>query len=156
MSGHGHAHSLPHEEAHADAWHHHEASEGLPQAEHGAETNMLSLALWGAALVVTVGTGADEAIIGSATYVAGDAADGPRTAEVAFTIEEDYQGQGLAGRLLAGLVDIARRHGIQGFKAEVLAHNGAMLAVFKRSGLPMQMRPAAEVVHVSLSLLPQG
>lgn len=54
MSGHGHAHSLPHEEAHADAWHHHEASEGLPQAEHGAETNMLSLALWGAALVVTV------------------------------------------------------------------------------------------------------
>lgn len=107
-----------------------------------------------AALVVTVGTGADEAIIGSATYVAGDAADGPRTAEVAFTIEEDYQGQGLAGRLLAGLVDIARRHGIQGFKAEVLAHNGAMLAVFRRSGLPLRQRQAGEVVHVSLALQP--
>lgn len=54
MSGHGHAHSIPHEHAHADAWHHHETSEGLPQVEHGAETNMLSLALWGTALVVTV------------------------------------------------------------------------------------------------------
>lgn len=109
-----------------------------------------------AALVVTVGTGADEQVIGSATYVAEDAADGARTAEVAFTIEEDFQGQGLAGRLLAALADIARRHGIVRLQAEVLAHNGAMLAVFKRSGLPMQMRPAAEVVHVSLSLLPQG
>lgn len=54
MGSHGHAHSLPVEHAHADAWHHHEAAEGLPQTEHGAETNMLSLALWGGALVVTV------------------------------------------------------------------------------------------------------
>ncbi len=54
MAGHGHAHTLPVEEAHADAWHHHDASEGLPQVENGAETNMLSLAMWGLALVVTV------------------------------------------------------------------------------------------------------
>ena len=48
-------------------------------------------------LVVTTGEGADEIIIGSATYVADTAPDGAREAEVAFTIEEDYQGQGLAG-----------------------------------------------------------
>lgn len=107
-----------------------------------------------AALVVTLGSGADETIIGSATYVADEAADGARTAEVAFTIEEDFQGQGLAGGLLAALADIARGHGIVRFEAEVLAHNGAMLAVFRRSGLPMRLRHAADVVHVSLDLPP--
>ena len=107
-----------------------------------------------AALVVTLGSGADEAIIGSATYVATDAADGAKAAEVAFTIEEDFQGQGLAGRLLAELAGIARSHGIARFDAEVLAHNGAMLAVFRRSGLPMQLRQAGEVVHVALTLEP--
>lgn len=107
-----------------------------------------------AALVVTLGEGADEIIIGSATYVADDAADGARIAEVAFTVEEDFQGQGLAGRLLAELAGIARSHGIARFEAEVLAHNGAMLAVFRRSGLPMQLRQAGEVVHVTLALEP--
>lgn len=107
-----------------------------------------------AALVVTLGRGADETIIGSATYVADEAADGARIAEVAFTIEEDFQRQGLAGRLLAALADIARRHGIVRLQAEVLAHNGAMLAVFRRSGLPMRLRPAGDVVHVSLDLEP--
>jgi hypothetical protein len=54
MAGHGHAHTLPVEEAHADAWHHHESAEGLPQVEHGAETNMVSLTAWAVALVVAV------------------------------------------------------------------------------------------------------
>ncbi len=107
-----------------------------------------------AALVVTLGEGADQAIIGSATYVADEAADGIRTAEVAFTVEEDFQGQGLAGQLLAALADIARRRGIVRFEAEVLAHNAAMLAVFRRSGLPMQVRHAGDVAQVSLSLEP--
>ncbi|HEX5674096.1 MAG TPA: GNAT family N-acetyltransferase [Azonexus sp.] len=106
-----------------------------------------------AALVVTLGVGADAAIIGSATYVADDDADGAKAAEVAFTIEEDFQGQGLAGQLLSALAGIARRHGIKRFDAEVLAHNAAMLAVFRRSGLPVSVRHAGGVVHVSLDLL---
>ena len=73
---------------------------------------------------------------------------------MAFTIEEDFQGQGLAGGLLAALADIARRHGIVRLEAEVLAHNAAMLAVFRRSGLPMRLRHAGDVVHVSLDLAP--
>ncbi len=59
-----------------------------------------------------MGSGADETLIGGASYVALPSADGARAAEVAFTIEEDYQGQGLASKLLALLVDIARQHGI--------------------------------------------
>ena len=105
-----------------------------------------------AALVVTLGQGADETVIGSATYVADTAADGQREAEVAFTIEEDYQGQGLAGRLLAALAGIARRHGIARFKAEVLAGNAPMLAVFRRCGLAMRQRRKGDVVELGIDI----
>lgn len=108
-----------------------------------------------AGLVVSVGSGADETVVGSATYVAETAPDdGARVAEVAFTIEEDYQGQGLAGRLLAALATIARTHGIARIKAEVLGTNAPMLAVFQRSGLPMTRRSEAGVVHIVLDLGP--
>lgn len=105
-----------------------------------------------AALVVTLGEGDDETVIGSATYVAETAADGVREAEVAFTIEEDFQRQGLAGLLLAALVEIARRHGISRFKAEVLAGNASMLAVFQRSGLPTHMQHSGDTVQLKLDL----
>ncbi|HMO45298.1 MAG TPA: GNAT family N-acetyltransferase [Rubrivivax sp.] len=105
-----------------------------------------------AALVATIGSGGDETVIGSATYVADTAADGVREAEVAFTIEEDFQRQGLAGRLLQALAGIARRHGIGRFTAEVLAGNAPMLAVFKRCGLATQTRHSGGVVHVVVQL----
>ena len=105
-----------------------------------------------AALVVTLGDGDDAIIIGSASYVADTAADGTRQAEVAFTIEEDFQGQGLAGRLLDALAGIARRHGITRFKAEVLAGNAPMLAVFQRCRLPLHTRRSGEVVQLTMDL----
>lgn len=107
-----------------------------------------------AGLVVTLDEGSGEAIIASATYVAIDGADGAKAAEVAFTVEEDFQRQGLAGRLLDALAGIARRHGFVRFEADVLAHNSAMRAVFKRSGLPLTARREGETLHLSLSLLP--
>jgi RimJ/RimL family protein N-acetyltransferase len=109
-----------------------------------------------AGLVVTIGSGNAETVIGSATYVASVASDGTNVAEVAFTIEEDYQRQGLAGKLLAALATLARRHGIARFVAEVLADNASMLAVFERSGLPMQRRREDGVIRITLDLAPQA
>ena len=109
-----------------------------------------------AALVVTLDEGAGETIIGSATYVATDDGDDAKAADVAFTIEEDFQGQGLAGRLLADLATIARRNGFVRLDADVLARNAAMLAVFKRSGLPLTMRRDGDAVHLSLALVAPG
>jgi RimJ/RimL family protein N-acetyltransferase len=110
-----------------------------------------------AGLVVTIGSGGGETIVGTATYVAAPAPhDGAMAAEVAFTIEEDYQGQGLAGQLLAALADIARRHGIVRLTAEVLADNTPMLAVFRRSGLPMRQRREGGVIQIELDLGPQA
>ncbi|MCC7325718.1 MAG: hypothetical protein IT521_02795 [Burkholderiales bacterium] len=43
------------------------------------------------ALVVTIGTGNDETLIGSGRYVVVQ----PRVAELAFVVEEDYHGRGV-------------------------------------------------------------
>ncbi len=73
-------------------------------------------------------------------------------AEVAFTIEEDYQRHGLASRLFGHLADIARSKGVSAFEAEVLPQNKAMLAVSKRQGLPMTQKNIDGMVHVTLAL----
>ena len=104
------------------------------------------------ALLVTVGSGSDEIAIASGRFVASNATGAAKTAEVAFVVEEDYQGLGIAGRLLKHLAHIARDRGIGALEAEVLAENKSMLAVFARSGLPMQQRREGGVVHVTLSL----
>lgn len=103
------------------------------------------------ALVVTIDSGAKETIIGSGRYVAFDLS-GTRSAEIAFIVEEDYHGLGIAGRILKHLARIAREKGVGQFEAEVLPQNKAMLAVFSRSGLPLQLTPADGTIHVTLSL----
>jgi RimJ/RimL family protein N-acetyltransferase len=104
------------------------------------------------ALVVTIGETDDETIIAAGRYVSFDAAHNQRHAEVAFTVEEDYQGQGIASRLLHHLVCIARKKGIVRFEADVLPQNRAMIRVFSRSGLPMTTQRGAGSIHLVLTL----
>jgi RimJ/RimL family protein N-acetyltransferase len=106
------------------------------------------------ALVATLGSGADETIIGGGAYTVLERPGEPRTAELSFTIEEDYQGQGLSTLFMALLTEIGRERGIERFEAEVLAGNSPMLRVFERSGLPQTRRLEDGVVHVRMSLAP--
>ena len=109
------------------------------------------------ALVVTIPAGkGEETIIGAGRYVLYHPPDALRNAEIAFTVEEDYQGQGIASSILRHLIHIAREKGVSQFEAEVLTGNTAMLAVFARSGLPMKKSLEEGVVHVSLSLSAQA
>ncbi len=103
-------------------------------------------------LVATLGSGDDEIIIGGGAYTVIASKDGVPSAEVSFTIEEDYHGQGLAGLFMRLLADIGRERGIQRFEAEVLAGNPAMLAVFQHSGLALSKRAEDGVVHVEMDL----
>jgi RimJ/RimL family protein N-acetyltransferase len=106
-------------------------------------------------LVVTIGSGTEEVVIGAGGYVAHAAPRGQRVAEVAFAVEEDFHGEGIASKLLALLVDIARQDNIDHFEADVLTRNLPMLQVFARSGLPMQRAHNEEgVVSVSMALAP--
>ena len=104
------------------------------------------------ALVVTMESAGKETIIGGGRYVTLDPSAPRRSAEVAFLVEEDFHGQGIAGRILKHLAHIAREKGVSQFEAEVLPQNKAMLAVFSRSGFPVKRSSADGVIHVTLSL----
>jgi GNAT superfamily N-acetyltransferase len=104
------------------------------------------------ALVVTTMRDGGEIIVGSGRYVVSGTTDGGRKAEVAFVVEEDYQGLGIAGKLVRHLAAIAREHGIAAFEADVLAENKSMLVVFAKAGLPMRKRNDGGTIHVNLSL----
>jgi RimJ/RimL family protein N-acetyltransferase len=106
------------------------------------------------ALVATIGEGDDEIIIGGGAYTVLDRPGEPVTAELSFTIEEDYHAQGLSSLFMRLLAQIGRERGIHRFEAEVLAGNTPMLKVFQRSGLPMHTRSEDGVVHVTMELVP--
>ena len=72
--------------------------------------------------------------------------------DVAFVIRDDWQRQGLGGQLLNHLIEIARANGIEGFSADVLGDNIAMLRVFHKSGLQMQSQLSAGVYDLRMPL----
>ena len=101
-----------------------------------------------AALVATVPTGdQDEIIVALGEYVGSGA-----NADIAFAVEDEYQGRGIASRLLQHLVRIAREKGISRFEADVLGENVSMLKVFRHSGLPITESEEGSIVHVTLTL----
>ena len=104
-------------------------------------------------LVVTLQQGGAKVIVGSGGYVRKPPVDHVVAAEVAFAVEEDVQRQGIAGRLLAALIDIARAGGIARFDAEVLRRNAGMLRVFHESALPQTTASERDgIVKVQIDL----
>ena len=106
------------------------------------------------ALLVTKQTVEAEVLMGGGRYATDDPGSG--RAEVAFVTGGNYRGLGIASHILRHLVRIAQEAGVAHFEADVLAENQPMLAVFRRSGLPMQLRRDGSVLHVTLALLPDS
>jgi GNAT superfamily N-acetyltransferase len=100
------------------------------------------------ALVATLTENGREIVIASSSY----SMYGDKTAEIAFVVEEDYQGLGIGRRLLGHLGKIARARGITTFTAEVLYQNVSMLKVFTASGWPMKRTTEDGAVLISLAL----
>ncbi len=101
------------------------------------------------ALVAVAHRSGHEIIAAGARYIVVR----PRVAELAFTVVDEFQGQGIAGALLRHLVALARAAGLREFIAEVMPENIAMLKVLERSGLELQRRRENGVVHVTLQLV---
>jgi RimJ/RimL family protein N-acetyltransferase len=127
-----------------------QAKEGLSSQELKAATEVDFEDV--VALVATIQLGKGETIVGGGRYLVIDRHSAPRKAEIAFLIEEDYHGLGIAGRILKHLTLIAREKGVDQFEAEVLSHNKAMLTVFARSGLPVKRTQGDGVVHLSIDI----
>jgi GNAT superfamily N-acetyltransferase len=62
------------------------------------------------------------------------------TAEVAFVVEDDYQGQGIGQSLVSAVVACARSAGFTTLIADVLAENRVMRHLFHASGYPLVER----------------
>ena len=102
------------------------------------------------ALVVCIPEGNGEKIIGAGRYIAFGNADPPDRAEVAFMVEEDYHGLGIASMILRHLAEIAKQKGVVQFHAEVLPDNKGMLAVFSKSGFPVKQEIVEGLAHVTI------
>ncbi|MBN2508502.1 MAG: GNAT family N-acetyltransferase [Verrucomicrobia bacterium] len=79
----------------------------------------------------------------------------PKTnlAEVAFVVHDHWQNQGIGTFLLTQLIRIARRNGIRGFTAEVLAENKAMQAVFGKSNCKVETRYTGNVCSYEMEFV---
>jgi len=102
------------------------------------------------ALVGTLGEDVDERIIAVGHYAK---QPGAERAQIAFEVEDKYQGLGIGSHLLDQLAYIAREKGITSFEAEVLAENQDMMNVLINSGFTMhrQMQGTTYVGIMDLS-----
>jgi acyl-CoA synthetase (NDP forming)/GNAT superfamily N-acetyltransferase len=98
------------------------------------------------ALVATVG----EEIIGVVRYERVS----PLLAEVAFNIEDDYQGRGVGSVFLEHIAAAARERGVARFVADVLPTNRKMLRVFKDAGYVVGNEMEDGVFRLEFSLEP--
>ena len=60
--------------------------------------------------------------------------------DVAFVVEEKYQGMGIASYLYEMLIRLAKERGLKGFTAQVLQTNKGMMRVFEKGDLPISAR----------------
>lgn len=99
------------------------------------------------AVVGLVGKPGSGRIIAEGRYVR--RADRPY-GDVAFVVDEEFQGLGIASFIFRMLIQFARERGLKGFTADVLTSNRGMMKVLENSGLPVEARVEAGVYEVTM------
>jgi GNAT superfamily N-acetyltransferase len=74
------------------------------------------------------------------------------SAELAVVVDDALQHQGIGRLMLGRLVDVAREHGIDRLRADVLVGNRAMLGLLRATGLTQHTERDAGVATVVLDL----
>jgi len=75
-------------------------------------------------------------------------ADEPDTVEVAFVVQDGYQGKGIGAILLHALLEAAQARGLHRFRAYVLAENARMLDLLARSTHVRERRFESGVINI--------
>jgi acyl-CoA hydrolase/RimJ/RimL family protein N-acetyltransferase len=92
--------------------------------------------------------GDKEVITGMGQYFINE---NTHTAEVAFLVRDEYQGQGIGTELLLYLTYLAKKNGLHGFTAEVLEDNKPMLQVFENAGFEIEKHVEAGMYELAMS-----
>ena len=71
-------------------------------------------------------------------------------ADVAFVVDEQYQGLGIATYLYKMLLRCAKDRSIHGFTADILASNKAMMNVFEKGGEVIKAKLEYGVYHLEI------
>jgi RimJ/RimL family protein N-acetyltransferase len=71
-------------------------------------------------------------------------------ADVAFIVDEQYQGLGVATFMFRMLIEKAKERGIKGFTADVLSSNKSMMKVFEKGGLTVKASFDSGTYHLDM------
>lgn len=102
------------------------------------------------ALVATIEREAAEVLVGVVRYVVDPAGT---SCEFAATVDDAWQGSGLAGILMHALINAARSRGLKTMEGFVLTTNTRMLKFTRQLGFTQQRDPEdRDTIHVTRSL----
>jgi len=99
------------------------------------------------AFAAVVGPSERERIVAASSYYLSPATG---LAEVAYMVDPEWQGVGLAGLLHARMLEYARERGVRGFRADVLVGNTRMMRVFQRAGHQLRVKTSAGIEEVTM------
>jgi len=99
--------------------------------------------------VVTTGPRENRKIIAEGRYHFDPETEFP---EMAFMVDEEFQGRGVATFLMNYLIEIGKERGAKGFQVDVLATNVPMLRVMDRLPYKLQKSFSNGVVSISWRL----
>jgi acyl-CoA hydrolase/GNAT superfamily N-acetyltransferase len=100
------------------------------------------------AIFAMVGSEENREIAGVGRYFIDES---KHSAEVAFAVRDAFHNQGIGSELLAYLTYLARRQGLLGFTAEVLAENQPMLHVFEKGGFDIVKHNIAGIYEMTMA-----
>ena len=103
------------------------------------------------AVIATTTVDGRERQVGVARYVKDESK--PDEAEFAIVLADAWQRRGLGRRLLASLIDVAKRDGVRRLVGTTLSDNEGMLRLARRLGFSLaRNRGSASITDVSLEL----
>lgn len=76
----------------------------------------------------------------------------PRTAEIAITVVDEWQGRGVGVALLHRLADVAQSRGIERFTGLILSTNAAMIRLMKALGPVRTLHRGGETIELVAEL----
>ncbi len=100
------------------------------------------------AILAVVGEAEQERVVGMGQYAVEAS---KHTAELAFMVVDEYQNKGIGWELVNYMTFLAKREGLLGFTAEVLAENRPMLHLLERMGFDMERHNEAGVWSLRMS-----